>query len=81
MNEASCFRNNQDNDFNNHNLTIKKSITLNTSAANDNQVITKAYEDQFHQENEISRRDLGTDFYEVSSNLVKNNQDNDFNNN
>ena len=34
--------------------------------------------DQFHQENERSRRDLGIEFYAESSDLLKNNQDNDF---
>ena len=33
----------------------------------------------FHQENERSRRDLGIDFYDESSDLVTNNQDNDLN--
>ena len=79
INEKSLVRNIQDNDFNNHNLTNINSITLNTQAVNDNQVITKAYVDQFHQENERSRRDLGIDFYDESNNLVKNDQDNDFN--
>ena len=37
--------------------------------------------DQFHQENERSRRDVGLDFYSESSDLVKNNQDNDLNDN
>ena len=63
INESSLVRNNQDNDFNNNNLTNINSITLNTQAVNDDQVITKAYVDQFHQENERSRRDLGIDFY------------------
>ena len=54
---------------------------MNKQAENDNEVITKAYVDQFHQENERSRRDVGLDFYDESSDLVKNNQDNDFNNN
>ena len=71
----------QDNDFGNYNLTNINSITLNKQAENDNEVITKAYVDQFHQENERSRRDLGIDFYDESSDLVKNNQDNDFNDN
>ena len=79
--QPSLVRNNQDNDFNNYNLTNINSITLNTQAQNDNEVITKAYVDQFHQENARSRRDLGIDFYDESNNLVKNNQDNDFNNN
>ena len=46
---------------------------------NDNQVITKSYVDQFHQENERSRQDVGLDFYDESSFLVENIQDNDFN--
>ena len=45
----------------------------------DNQVITKAYVDQYHQENERSRRYLGIDFYNESSDIVKNIQDNDLN--
>ena len=81
IDEISLVRNNKDNDFGNYNLTNINSITLNKEAENDNQVITKAYVDQFHQENERSRRDLGIDFYDESSDLVKNNQDNDLNNN
>ena len=68
-------------DFNDNKLTNIDSITLNKQAENDNQVITKAYVDQFHQENERSRRDLGIDFYNESNILVKNNQDNNFNDN
>ena len=52
---------------------------MNTQAENDNQVITKSYVDQFHQENERNRRDLGLGFYNEDIDLVKNNQDNDFN--
>ena len=52
IDQSSLVRNNQDIDFNNNNLTNINSITLNTPAENDNQVITKAYVDQFHQENE-----------------------------
>ena len=81
VDESSLVRNNKDNDFNNNNLTNINSITLNTQAENDNQVITKAYVDQFHQEDERSRRDLGIDFYDESSDIVKNNQDNDLNDN
>ena len=81
IDETSLVRNNKDNDFGNYNLTNINSITLNKEAENDNQVITKAYVDQFHQEKEISRRHLGIDFYDESNDLVKNNQDNDFNNN
>ena len=81
IDETSLIRNNKDNDFGNHNLTNKNSITLNKQAENDNEVLTKAYVDQFHNDNERNRRDLGIDFYNESSNLVKNNQDNDFNDN
>ena len=52
-------------------LTNISTITLKTQAVNDNQVITKLYVDQFHQENERSRRDLGLDFYNKSTDLVK----------
>ena len=79
--EPSLVRNNQDNDFNNKNLNNINSITLNKQAVNDNEVITKAYVDQFHQENDRSGRDVGLDFHYESSELVKNNQDNDFNDN
>ena len=81
IDEPSLVRNNHDSDFNNNNLTNINSTTLNTQAVNDNQVITKAYADQFHQKNERSRRDLGLDFYHESSDIVKNNQDKDFKDN
>ena len=74
-------RNNQNNDFNNNNSTTVSRIALNKQSENDKEVTTKAYVDQFHQENERSRRDLGIDFYDESSSLVKNNQDNDLNDN
>ena len=54
---------------------------MNKQAENDNEVITKAYVDLFHQENERSRRDIGLDFYNESNDLVKNNQDNDLKDN
>ena len=79
--ESSLVRNNQDKIFNNNNLTKVNSFTVNTQAVNDSEVITKAYVDQFHQENEQSRQDLGIDFYDESSDLVKNNHHNDFNDN
>ena len=79
IDEPSLVRNNQDNDFGNSNLTKINRVTRNTEAVNDNQVITKAYVDQFHQENEQSRRDLGIDFYVESGDLVKNSQDNKLN--
>ena len=81
IDELSLVRNNKDNDFGNYNLTNIKTITLNKQAENDNEVITKAYVDQFHQEKEISRRDLGIDFYNESNDLVKNNQDKNLNDN
>ena len=52
---------------------------MNTRAVNDNEVLTKAYVDHFHQENERSRRDLGLSFYIEEVDLLKNIQDNDFN--
>ena len=48
IDEQSLVRNNKDNNFGNYNLTNINSITLNTQAENDNQVITRAYVDQFH---------------------------------
>ena len=69
--EPSLARNNQDKDFNNNNLTNLNSITLKTQAVNDNHVITETYVDQFHQENEQFGRDLGIDFDDESSDLVK----------
>ena len=74
-------RKNKNNDLSNYNLTNINSIILNKQAENDDEVITKAYVDQFHQKKERSRRDLGIDFYNESSELVKNDQDNDFNDN
>ena len=79
--ESSLVRNIQDNDFNNNNLTNMISITLNTQAVNDNQSVTKAHVDRFHNDNERTRRDLDIDFYDESSDLVKNNQDKDLNDN
>ena len=61
VDEISLVRNNQDNSFNNHNLTNINSITLKTQAVNDHHFITKAYVDQFHQDNERSRRDVDID--------------------
>ena len=75
IDEEPSVRNIEDNDFNIINLTNIKSITLKKPAENQNEVITKAYVDQFHQENERSRRDLGIDFYDESNDLLKKNQD------
>ena len=66
--EPSIIRNDQDN----CNLTNINRITLNRQSENDNEVITKAYVDQFHNDNEGTRRDLGIDFENESSDLVKN---------
>ena len=52
---------------------------MNTQAVIDNQVMTKSYVDQFHQENERSRQNVGLDFHRESSDLVKTNQNIDFN--
>ena len=79
IDESSLVRNNQDNDFNKNNLTNIYSNTLNTQAVNDVQVITKAYADQFHDDNERTRRDLGIEFCDESNDLVKTNQDIDLN--
>ena len=79
--ERSLVKNNQDNDFNNNNLNNIISITLNKQAENDNEVITKAYVDQFHRENERCTRDLSIELYDESSELVRNDQDKDFNEN
>ena len=57
IDQSSMVRSNRDNDFVKYNLTNINSITLNKQAENDNEVITKAYVDQFHPENERSRRD------------------------
>ena len=81
INELSLVRNNKDNDFGNYKITNINSITLYKQAENDNEVVTKAYVDQFHQENERSRRELGINFYNETNILVKNDQDNNLNNN
>ena len=80
-NESSLVRNNQDNYFNKYNLTNRNSIIMKKHAENDNEVIKKAYVDQFYNDNERNCRDLGLHFYDESNDLVKNNQDNDFNDN
>ena len=67
IDETLLVRNKKDNDFNIYNLTVISSITLNKQAENDNEVITKADVDQFHQGNEQSGRDLGIDFYNESN--------------
>ena len=79
--EKSIAKNNRDKIFNSHNLSNKKSINLNTQAVNVDHVITNAYVDQFHQENEQSRRNVGLHFYNESTDLVKHNEANDLNDN
>ena len=79
--EPKLVRKNQDNDFSNFNLTNVNSITLNTRAINDSQVITKCYVHQLQQENERFRRDFGSNFYNELSDLVENHQDKNFNDN
>ena len=54
---------------------------MNTQAVNDNHVTIKVYVDQFHNDNEKNRRDLGLSFHDEEVDLVKNNQDSDFNDN
>ena len=65
-------------------LNKQDSIILNSTLTDPMTIIeipTKAYINSLHEENERSRRDLGIDFYDESSDLVKNNQDNNFNDN
>ena len=65
-------------------LDNQDSIIVNSTLTEPKTIIeipTKAYIDSLHEENERSRRDLGIDFYDESSDLVKNNQSNDFNDN
>ena len=54
---------------------------MNKPAENDNEVITKAYVDQLHKDNERNRRDSGLSFHNEEVDLVKNNQDNGLNDN
>ena len=71
IDEESLVRNNQDFDAKNTNSTNIYSITLNTQAVKDNPVNTKAYVDQFHQENGRCRRDLGLSIYNEEVHVVK----------
>ena len=60
------------------------SILLNSTLTSPMKIIeipTKACIDDLHDENERSRRDLGIDFYDESSDVVNKNQDNDLNDN
>ena len=71
IDEASLVRNIQDNDSANHNLTHINSNSLNNEADNVNEVNTEAYVDQFHNDNERSRRDIGLSFSNEEVDLVK----------
>ena len=65
-------------------LDEQGSMILNSTLTSPKTVIeitTKAYIDSLYDENERSRSDLGLSFYDEEVNLVKNNQDNDFNDN
>ena len=56
-----------------------KSFSLKTQTIHIIEVITESYLDQFHQEKERSRKDVGLEIYNQSNHLVKNNSDNVFN--
>ena len=71
IDEPSLVRNNQNNDFKKTNLTNINCNTLITQAINDNQVINKAYIDQFHNDNGGNRRVLRLSFYNKEVFLVK----------
>ena len=81
IDEPSLVRLDPDEKLDPHN---QDSIILNstlTSPKTIKEIPTKSYIDSLHEENERSRRDLGIDFYDESNDLVKNNQDIDFNDN
>ena len=71
IDESRLVGSSRDSDFNKKNLTNRNSITLNKPVESDNKVVIKAYVDHFHNDNEKNRRDLGLDFYDESSDLVK----------
>ena len=79
IDEATLSRKNRDNNFNGYKLININIITLNTQAVNDNQVLTKSYVHQFHDDNERNRRDVVLSFYNEEADLVKNIEDNDLN--
>ena len=62
----------QDSKILNSTLTSPKTII---------EIPTKTNIDSLHDGNERNRRDLGLSFYDEEVDLVKNNQDNDFNDN
>ena len=81
INQSSLLRldPNETSDLDNHDSIISNS-TL-TEPKTIIEIPTKAYIDSSHEENERNRRDLGIDFYGESNDLVKINQDNNFNDN
>ena len=81
INNQHLVRNNQDNDFNNYKLTNILSVSVTHEAQEDNDLVTLGYVKSLHEDNERSRRDIGLNFYNESSELVKNNITNDFNDN
>ena len=63
-------------------LDEQDSINPNSTLTSPKTIIeipTKTYIDSLHDENERNRRDVGLAFYDEEIDLVKNNQDNDFN--
>ena len=79
VDEKSLVCNNKDNDFNIHDLANIKSNSLKSQAVNYNEGHTKLYVDQIKQENEQSRRGVGLDFFDKSSDLGTHFRDHDFN--
>ena len=65
-------------------LDNQDSIILNSTLTSPKKIIEipiKAFIDSLHEEKERSRKDLGVDFHDESSDLLKYNQDNDLNDN
>ena len=81
VDEPTLVRNIHHNNFDNSDCNNMNSITLNIQIVIENQVITISYVDQFYQEIERSRQDIGIDFIIESSDSVKNIQDDSFNDN
>ena len=61
---TNLVRRDRDNDFDNHSLYNVSSLSVTSQAVNDNELVSKAYVDSFHQENERTRRDVGLEFYD-----------------
>ena len=71
VDESTLFRKIQIENFNRENVTQINTLILHTQAIHNIQVITKSNVDQFHQESERSRTDVGLSFYSESNDLVK----------